>query len=50
MTILSHMAPDKNRYVQKFDLQNFEALQIKSQLKNSFANNDLMGYMESPEL
>ena len=40
----------ENRYVQKFDLQNFEALQIKSQLKNSFANNDLMGYMESPEL
>ena len=33
-----------------WSLQNFQTLQIKSQLKNPFANNGRMGYMESPEL
>ena len=44
----------ENRYAQKFDLyrnsQNFQTLLVKSHLKNPFANNSLMGYMESPEV
>ena len=31
-------------------LQNFQTLQVKLRLKNPFANNSLMGYMESPEV